>query len=91
MQIIISILCPSIHCRKCKRMILFVEKTVKEIGIDAKIEIISKMDDMQKFETWILPSLFVNNHVVSRGYIPKKEDLITIIHQFLNFNSNERQ
>lgn len=91
MQIKISILCPSKHCGKCKRMISFVEKTVEEIGIIAEIEFVSEIAEMQKFETWILPSLFVNNQVVSRGYIPKKEDFITIINNFLNFNQNGRQ
>ena len=60
MQIKISILCPSKHCRKCKRMILFVENTAAEIGINAEIEFVSKIAEMLKFNTWILPSLFIN-------------------------------
>ena len=90
MQIKISILCPSKHCKKCKQMISFVGKTVEEMDINAEIEFVSEIAEMQKFETWILPSLFINNEVVSRGYIPKKEFFITIINKFLNFNSNGR-
>ena len=32
MQIKISILCPSKHCRKCKRMILFVDNSAVNDG-----------------------------------------------------------
>lgn len=91
MQIKISILCPSKECGKCKRMISFVEKTLEEIGITAEIDFISEIAEMLKFDTWILPSLFVNNKIVSRGYIPKKEDFITIINNLININSNGRQ
>ena len=82
MSIKISILCPSKHCKKCKRMIAFVENTVEEMGINAEIEFVSEIAEMQKFETWILPSLFVNNEVAARGYIPKKKDFIKILNKF---------
>jgi len=85
MDIKISILCPSKHCKKCKQMLMFVEKTLNEINIRAEIEFISELEEMLKFKTWILPSLFVNNEVVSRGYIPKKEDFIKTIIKFLNY------
>jgi hypothetical protein len=83
MNIKISILCPSKHCKKCKRLISFVEETINELKIEAEIEFISDFGEMLKYHTWILPSLFVNNQVVSRGYIPAKEKFITVINNFL--------
>lgn len=85
MSIEISILCPSKHCRKCKRMISIVENTVEEIGVNAEIKFVSEIAEMQKFNTWILPSLFINSKVIARGFIHKKEYLVTEINKFLNF------
>jgi len=90
MQIKISILCPSKNCKKCQRMVSFVEKVVDEIAIDAEIEFVDEISEMIKFDTWILPSLFVNNEFVSRGYVPDKEEFITKINQILNLNSERK-
>jgi len=67
---LIKILCPGRKCGKCRKMINCVEAVANEYGININIEIIDKIDEMIKFNTWILPTLIINGNIISRGYTP---------------------
>ncbi len=56
-------------------MIAVVNQFITENNIDADIIFINKLDEMLNFETWILPSLFVEYQYITRGYIPTKNEL----------------
>ena len=78
----IKILCPGRKCGKCRRMIARVEEAIKLSGIEAEMEIIDNIDEMMKYQTWLLPTLVINDTIVARGYIPE----ILTIQEHLEFN-----
>ncbi len=66
----IKILCPGRKCGKCRKMINLVELIAKESDFDISIEIIDKIDEMVEFNTWLLPTLIINDKIIARGYTP---------------------
>lgn len=56
-------------------MIRTVEEIVKLEQIDARLVILDSLDDYVRFNTWVLPSLFINGKAVARGYTPLRSDL----------------
>jgi len=76
MSVEIFILCPGQKCRKCRKMVRQVEEAVHESGIAADVKIVDKIEDLVKFNTWVLPALVINNKMVARGYVPEKSRII---------------
>jgi hypothetical protein len=67
---VIKILCSSRKCGKCRKMINCVKEIENRYRININIEIIDNIDEMIKFNTWILPTLIINEKIISRGYTP---------------------
>ena len=76
MAVKLFILCPGQKCRKCIRMVKQVEEAVLESGMDAEIQIVDKIDELVKFNTWVLPALVINGKMIARGYVPEKSKII---------------
>ena len=76
MAVEIVILCPGSKCKKCKRMIKQVEKAVFDSGIEAEIKLLDNLDDMLRYNTYVLPALFINDKKVARGSVPEKSIII---------------
>ena len=72
----VFILCPGSKCRKCRRMIQKVNEAVMESGMDAEVKIIDKIEELIKFNTWVLPALMINGRMVARGYVPEISKII---------------
>jgi len=70
------ILCPGQKCRKCRKMVLQVEEAVQESGMEAEVVIVDKIDELVKFNTWVLPALVINGKMIARGYVPDKSKII---------------
>ena len=73
----VFILCPGSKCRKCRRMIQKVDEAVMESGMEAEVKIIDKIEELIKFNTWVLPALMINGRMVARGYVPEKSKIIS--------------
>jgi len=58
-------------------MLSLIQQAVSEAQVDAEIELITTIDEMMKYHTWILPTLVINNEIIARGAIPPKEVIIT--------------
>lgn len=76
MAVKIVILCPGSKCKKCRRMIARVEKTVAESGLETEIKILDKLDDLLNYNTYVLPALVINGKMFARGYVPEKSKII---------------
>lgn len=72
----IIILCPGSKCGKCRRMIRQVEEAVTESKIEADVKILDTIDELVKYNTWVLPALVINNKMIARGYVPEKSKII---------------
>ncbi len=77
------LLCPSTICTKCKRIIVDLNKIAYELNLDWELQIITDIDKQIKFDTWILPSLFINGNICCRGYIPRFRRLKEIIMEII--------
>ena len=76
MSVEIFILCPGQKCRKCKRMVRQVEEAVQESGLVAQVNIVDAIEDLVRFNTWVLPALVINGRMVARGYVPEISKII---------------
>ena len=80
----IFILCPGQKCRKCKRMVRQVEEAVQESGLETKVDIVDTIEELVKFNTWVLPALVINGRMIARGYVPEKSKIIDEMKQLIN-------
>ena len=62
-------------CACNQKFLAFVEKTVAEHGIDAKVTAVDDMMEIMQFDVMNLPALVVDGKVVGRGQISEKEIL----------------
>ena len=76
MAVKLFILCPGSKCGKCRRMIRQVEEAVTESGLEANVNILDTIDELVKYNTWVLPALVINGRMIARGYVPEKSKII---------------
>lgn len=76
MAVKLFILCPGQKCKKCIRMVKQVEEALRESGMDAEVQIVDKIDELVRFNTWVLPALVINGRMIARGYVPEKSKII---------------
>ncbi len=62
-------------CPKCKKTMANAETAVKELGIEAGIVKIEKMDDIMNYGMMVTPALAVDGEVKVAGRIPKVEEI----------------
>lgn len=76
MAVQIAILCPGSKCKKCRRMIQQVNDAVASSGLEAEVKILDKIDDLLKYNTYVLPALVINGKMFARGYVPEISKII---------------
>jgi len=62
-------------CPKCKQLMANVEAAVKEMGIEAQIEKVDKIQDIIKFGIMTTPGLAIEGQVKSAGKVLTTEDI----------------
>ena len=62
-------------CPKCKALSDNAEAAVRELGIDAKVEKVSKIADIIKFGVMITPALVVDGVVKSAGKVLAADEI----------------
>ena len=62
-------------CPKCKLLTANAEAAVKELGIEATIEKVGKIQDIMKFGVMMTPALVVDGKVKVAGRVPSVDDL----------------
>ena len=74
-------------------MVSRIEEATNMPGVEATTEIIDSLDEILAYNTWILPTLVVNKHVVARGYVPSLQQILKYIngaHSITNDNTIEK-
>lgn len=66
----IQLLCPSTMCGKCQKVIRNLEQIFDEIKQELNLRIVTDLEEMLEYRSWILPSLFVNKKLIYAGYVP---------------------
>ena len=62
-------------CPKCKLLTANAEQAVKELGLEAVVEKVDKIQDIIKFGVMITPALAVDGQVKSAGKVLRADDI----------------
>jgi small redox-active disulfide protein 2 len=66
-------------CPKCKSLTANAEAAVKELGIEARIEKVDKIQDIMKFGVMMTPALVVDGQVKSVGKVLSATDIKALL------------
>ncbi len=75
----VKILSANTYCRRTKRIVNSLDKFFKENNIEAEFTIISNLDEILKYRTWILPTIIINETIVAKGCRPSNEKILNSI------------
>ena len=81
MPVEIVILCPGTKCKKCRRMIARVEEAVTESGIETEVKVLDTLEDLMKYDTYVLPALVIRGKMFARGFVPEKRTIIQALNE----------
>ncbi|HQF33504.1 MAG TPA: thioredoxin family protein [Petrotogaceae bacterium] len=62
-------------CAKCKQLEANAQQAVKELGIEAKIEKVTEVQDIVEYGVMRTPALVVNEQVKAMGRVLSAEDI----------------
>jgi len=62
-------------CPKCKKVTENAETAVKELGIEAEIVKVQRIDEIMKRGIMLTPAIVVNDNVKSSGRIPDVDEI----------------
>lgn len=65
-------------------MIARVEEAVAESGLETNVTILDKLDDLLKYNTYVLPALVINGKMFARGFVPEKIMIIKEMNKPVN-------
>lgn len=62
-------------CSKCKQLAANAQQAVNEMGIEATIEKVEKIEDIMEYGVMKTPALVVDEQVKVMGRVPSAEDI----------------
>ena len=62
-------------CAKCKQLAANAQQAVNEMGIEATIEKVEKIEDIMEYGVMKTPALVVDEQVKVMGRVPSTEDI----------------
>ncbi len=62
-------------CAKCEQVEKLIKETIKELGVDAKVEKISDLMEIAQYGIIITPAVVIDNDVKVTGKVPSKEQI----------------
>ena len=62
-------------CAKCKQLAANAQQAVNEMGIEATIEKVEKIEDIMEYGVMKTPALVVDEQVKVMGRVPAAEDI----------------
>jgi len=66
-------------CPKCKQLTANAAEAVKELGLEANIEKVDKIQDIMKFGVMMTPALVIDGEVKSAGKVLSKADIEALL------------
>lgn len=66
-------------CKKCKTLEALVNKVVTENNIDATVTKEEDLIKIMEYGVMATPALVINGTVVTKGRLPKEQEILTII------------
>ena len=66
-------------CTRCKDLTANVEKAVQGLGIAARVEKVTEIEEILKFQILMTPGLVINGQVKAAGRIPPVEEIMQML------------
>jgi len=66
-------------CKTCHTQYDYVQKAVKESGIDAEVEYITDMEKVMTYGVMSMPAIVIDEKVVVSGKLVKPKDILKLI------------
>lgn len=62
-------------CKKCKATKEAIREVVEELGLDAKVDEVTEMGEIMKYNVLTTPGVVIDGKVVSKGKVPSKKEI----------------
>ena len=66
-------------CPKCKALASNAEKAVKELGLDAKVEKVTGIQDILEFKILMMPGLAIDGQLKASGKVLTTEEIKNLL------------
>lgn len=66
-------------CQKCNKLTEATKQAVAELGLDAEILKVEKLDQIMQYGVMVTPALVVNGVVKVSGKVPSKEEIKVLL------------
>ena len=66
-------------CSRCKKALEWVNKVVKDNGLDAKVEYIDDIMKIMEYNVMSTPAIVVNNEVKIKGSLPSESEIKKVL------------
>lgn len=63
-------------CPKCKKTLENVQKAIKDLGVDAEIVKVDKIEEIMKYGVMVTPAIAINGEIKVAGKIPSPEQIM---------------
>ena len=75
----VKILTTNASCRRTQKVINRLKAFFEKHNIEAEFTIISNLEEILKYRTWILPTIIINDIITGKGCLPPKEKILSNI------------
>ncbi|GAB4318317.1 MAG: hypothetical protein Kow00127_10310 [Bacteroidales bacterium] len=82
----IEILSPGPGCRRTRKVVDALSHFLEKQNVRYSLKVITSLDEILNYRTWLLPTVVINGKIVSRGYMPME---VTVL-EHLNENGTEK-
>jgi small redox-active disulfide protein 2 len=62
-------------CAKCKKLMEITKETVAELGINAEIVKVDKIDEIMNYGVMMTPAIAIDEEIKAAGRIPLKDEI----------------
>lgn len=66
-------------CARCREVTANVEKAIQGLGIEARVEKVTEIEEILKFQILMTPGLVINGQVKAAGRIPPVEEIMQML------------
>ncbi len=66
-------------CSNCKRLFTEAEKALRQLGIEAPITKVEKIDAIMTYQVMMTPALVINGKVKVAGRVPSQAELTELL------------
>jgi len=78
-KITVKILAPNARCKRTQRIIRLLQKFFDRKKKKAEFIIITDLDEIMQYNTWLLPTILINDVMLARGYMPPEKEILEVI------------